>query len=349
MLGPRGHGAASRVHVAHAREIAVEFPRLRIQRRAGITELHVWRPVIEPPLALTPCAQAPADSASLLQHGHGVAVVRERARTGEPRHAGAHDDHAGGCIARRALHPPTIRREIEALEMFARGPRAHGAKHAHRWGEGAVELPETPEQATVRRRITPVERVAMVEIHQPLECLLGALRPDGNRLSPRHAHVVVQLAVAQQRLLGDVPQGIAGLRACESLPRQHVARITFVCGQRVARPRGDPLDGRRRCMPIAERVAQFAPHEQFVEVLLRPVAGQSGAFPRDAQRRHHAVVEVRRHAAHAVDRGIVALRRVFRETAAARELLPARVARARPTRRVRHRPHTMIDLAFGHQ
>ncbi len=119
-------------------------------------------------------------------------------------------------------------------------------------------------------------------------------------------------------------------------------------GQRLAGPRRDALDRRRRRMPVAECIGQLAPYQQFVVELFRPVAAHVGTLAGDAKRRHHAVVKIRRHAAHAVDGRVIALGRVLGEPAAALELLPARVPGVRAAARMRYRPHAVIDLALGH-
>ena len=186
----------------------------------------------------------------------------------------------------------------------------------------------------------------MVQIDQTLERFGGGRRPHGNRLPPRHAHVVVQLAVHPQRLLCRIPECVAGTTARQCFPGKQCAPVGFVPGQRFACPGRDRIERIGRIVPIAERVRQLAPHQQLIEILVCTVATARRTFLHDAECGHHAVVEVRGHPAHAIDARIVALGSIAVQSTRVHEVAPSRIAGNGAPCCMRDRPHTMIDLAL---
>ncbi len=95
-------------------------------------------------------------------------------------------------------------------------------------------------------------------------------------------------------------------------------------------------------------VRQLTPHQQLVQILRWAAAFHGGRLPRQAERRHVAIVQVGRHAADPVPQRVVASRRVARQTLPL-ERLPALVAGCRSAPRVRHGAHGMVDLAGRHE
>ena len=237
---------------------------------------------------------------------------------------------------------------IDAFRLIVRGATPHRAEHRVRRCERPVELAQAPEQATVRRRVAPVERVAVIEVDGHREGLRRIACVSGECLAPRHPHVVVDLAMSQQRMLHRVPECIARAAASHVLPIVQFARVAFMLTQRGASPCWQRIDGCMIGAMMTEGVREFAPHEQLVEPLGCAFAVQHRRVACEPQRRHHAVVQVGRHASHAIAaRGVVARPIVPVDTTRFHELRPARVPGARTAARVAHRPDCVIDSAGG--
>ena len=181
-------------------------------------------------------------------------------------------------------------------------------------------------------------------------CARGVGGPLREGLAPGHADVVVNLAVRQERALHCIPEAVAGAAACECPPttaagaRRPRAAAAWRAPTAATHP---PTRGRGAVM--AEGVGQLTPYEQFVEPLGGALRCALRRLARETERRDHAVVQVRRHAAHAIEaRGFVAGAVVPVDAAGGDELVPARVARACTTGGVRHRADGVVDAALRH-
>ena len=153
---------------------------------------------------------------------------------------------------------------IKSLGVFLGGTVPDRAEDGSSRREGPIELAETPEDSAVGSGVSSVERVTMVQIDHRGQGRLRIGRPVEQCLAPRHPHVVVKLAVNQQRALGGVPQLVAGCSSGQGLPRvDRGPVIRLVLGQAIRgpNPAGRPgfrdRDGRskmRRPIPAKSAV-----------------------------------------------------------------------------------------------
>jgi hypothetical protein len=191
-----------------------------------------------------------------------------------------------------------------------------------------VVAAEHPEDAGVRAGVAAVEGVAVVELDEHGQRLVGIARPPEDLLAPQHAQVVVHAALADELALRRVPQRVVGARAGQLVQRVHVrAGIAGVRLEVLLRPRGQRGPAIVVLAVRGEPVAELAPGDQLVEEGLRrrahvPVAGlvadgtaaEPAGIPallrgergEDLVHRQLPVVEVRREARAGVPVGIVA-------------------------------------------
>ena len=130
-----------------------------------------------------------------------------------------------------------------------------------------VVFAETPEDACIRVRVAPVERVLVVQVLQQLERLLISRAPLDDLLAPEHPRVIVYLAGAQQFSLRRVPQRVISLRGFDLCARQNRrARVCGVVAHRPLRPIGQRVE--RLVVRVEARhvVAEFAAHDHLFEV-----------------------------------------------------------------------------------
>ena len=123
----------------------------------------------------------------------------------------------------------------------------------------------------------------MIQVQQEIQRLLRRARPGQDGFTPRHAHVVVQFTVEEERALGQIPEGIARLRAREGFPVVNgFPRVLHVLPERFPRPVRKDRDGFDIVLMQAQVERQLAPDEQFVEELggaVRPVPGRIAGNP----------------------------------------------------------------------
>ena len=167
--------------------------------------------------------------------------------------------------------------------------------------EGPVKQAVAPLNTDHRGGVATVQGVLVVEMLAPSHGLLEVCRPKRERFAPRHADVVVQLAVAQERALAGRPQGVVHNASFELSQRVlGGARVIGGGTPREAGPFGKVVDavgliGGKNVMP-----RMFSEHEQFVEVLVGGFGSDFGGLSGDFHRRDHPVVNVGRHARNAV-------------------------------------------------
>eukprot|EP00965_Chrysotila_dentata_P161618 5337895-Pleurochrysis_carterae.AAC.2 len=130
---------------------------------------------------------------------------------------------------------------------------------------------EAPENATVGARIATVESEAVIQMQRRGECCLRRARPKEQRLAPRHAQVVVQLARVHKQLLSCVPHTVAALTPLE---RMHVyqfrPRVVRVQAERALRPVWKRSKGTELVVPVvAEGISKLSPDEKLVGELAR--------------------------------------------------------------------------------
>ena len=70
-----------------------------------------------------------------------------------------------------------------------------------------------------------IECVAMVEVDDRGESFLWRAFPIQNRFAPSHSHVVMQLALHQQRFLSGIPKVVFRFAASQLFPRIHFTAI----------------------------------------------------------------------------------------------------------------------------
>jgi hypothetical protein len=272
----------------------------------------------------------PAPGRTPLVKDHDVdVVIAERARAGEAREARSDHRDAAHARARRPRHVSLVRRDVEPRRVRGGRARTHRSEHRRRRRERTVEEPEAPVESAVRGRVTTVERVAVIELDEGAPRRLRVAGPPRHRLAPRHPKVVVELAVREKRALARIPERVAGVAALETLHRERPSRVSRVRGER----RPSPLRERLQRLELASRRVRrevprsFTPDEQLVHELVGARARNERGLPRDAERRHMPVMQVRRESARPVLQRIVAPTGVAPETLAAK-CIPALVAGA---------------------
>ena len=156
---------------------------------------------------------------------------------------------------------------------------AHRAPDFFFGGKRPVEEPQAPEDAAVGARVAAVEGVAVVEVERQTQGVLGRAPPAQERLAPGHAHVVVQLAVDQERLLGRVPQRVAGLAPGQPLPRvDGLALVLRVALEGLAGPGRQRLEAPRIVVVEAEIVRQIKSSSRNLRPPSPPASAASRAM-----------------------------------------------------------------------
>ena len=140
--------------------------------------------------------RAAAGATALVEDPNLMALVGQRA--GCQRAGGPRTDHCDPQpVTVRPVHAPGERAEVQSEGVGRERAGSHGAEDGLRGRERPVELPEAPEDAAVRARVTPIQGVAVVQVHEHRQGLRGTLGPLQQGLAPGHTQVVVELAVAQ--------------------------------------------------------------------------------------------------------------------------------------------------------
>ena len=202
-----------------------------------------------------------------------------------------HDGMVGG--GGRLVGEGPVAVHVKPAHVGARVALANQTKNRSRWVEGSVKQAVAPLHTDHRGRVATVQGVLVVEMLAPSHGLLEVCRPKRERFAPRHADVVVQLAVAQERALAGRPQGVVDIASFE-LPQRVLGGARVIGGgtPREAGPFGKVVNtiGLIRGKNVVPRV--FSEDEQFVEVLVGGFGSDLSGFSGDAHRGNHPVVDV---------------------------------------------------------
>lgn len=166
-------------------------------------------------------AGAAAGAAAFIESDGREILVGEGAECCRAGDACADDGDGLGGVECGARGAGCVAREVDAGFVVCEWAGADGAEDWLLGFEGAVEEAEGPEEATVGVWVVAVEREAVVEVDEGLECLRGRRGPFGDGFGPGHADVVVEFAVHEEGALAGVPEfvaGCGGLGAGESFP-----------------------------------------------------------------------------------------------------------------------------------
>ena len=138
-----------------------------------------------------------------------------------------HDGMVGG--GGRLVGEGPVAVHVEATHVGAWVALSDQPKDGSGWMEGPVKQAVAPLDTNHRRGVATVQGVLVVEMLAPSNGLLEVCRPKRERFAPRHANVVVQLTVAQERPLAGCPQWVVHHASFE-LPQRVLGGARVVGG-----------------------------------------------------------------------------------------------------------------------
>ena len=266
-------------------------PTRNLLAKSRVARREVLCAVIERAELAAARTHASTGATRLFNHRHVNSVICQRPRARRTRDPCTDDRDFDS--SRSPTHNLCEAVDIEPCRMFFECPRPNCTEHRNLGLKRAIEETKTPEKPGVTCRISAIERSTVVQVQQRRNRRFRRSRPCGNRFPPRHSHVVVQLAMHQERPLREIPKLISCCTAHQSIARQHAPRIATSLLQRTLRPKRQAFKRRMGGLVTAPVVRKFSPNQQFVEELLCALASRCDCLSRNAHRRNHAKVEVR--------------------------------------------------------
>ena len=259
--------------------------------KSCIARCEVLRAVIERAELAAARTHASTGATRLFNHRHVNSVICQHPRA--PRTRDPCTDDRDLDSPRPPTHDLREAVDIEPCRVLFECPRPNCTQHRNLRLKRAIKKTKTPKKPGVTCRISAIERSTVVQVEQRRNRRFRRRRPCGNRFTPRHSHIVVQLAMHQERPLREIPKLILCCPAHQSIARQHAPRIAPSLLQRTLRPKRQAFKRRMGGLVTAPVVRKLSPNQQLIKELLRALASRCDCLSRNTHRRNHAKMEVR--------------------------------------------------------